>query len=356
LIRPVHAALRAADRLDEMAHRRTFAHVARALALDVHGVEAVEIAEAAGAPREVVSILKAAVGGSTLGAHADDIGYAPAARAFSATLSNVGVFDWLLASMQPGALHTRYGVAVSHLAARGVDDGAGTPVTKFNFDQQSLASRRCAALVVLSKDLLRHARGVDVIENALRLGVVRSTDTNFLEDVSAGASSGSNSGSTAAAVLADLLAAVLTLAPGTESALHVVLAPDVCRRLAFMSIADNATSPPTSTGARAFPEMTVNGGVLCGLPARASDEAVDDVTIIDAAGYVGAAEDVQLRRSDQASIEMVTTPTLDASPPVPASVVSMFQTNSVAIMGERRFGFDAMRTAAVKIASVTWGE
>ena len=364
MIRPVSYALRAADRLDELDNRRTFAHVARALALDTLGVQAAEIAETAGAPREAIRITRAVVGGTTLGAAVNDVGdYAPAARAFSATLSNVGIFDWLLAAMQPGILHTRFAAAVSHLAGDQIDGGAGVPVTKFSFLPQSLQSRRAAALVVLSRDLLRHARGVDVIENALRTGVVRATDSGFLTNVSAGALTGANSGGSSAHVLIDLMAAVLALAPGTESALHIVLKPAVATRLAFMDARTFGLvgSPPsleaTGSGLRAFPEMTPTGGVLCGMPARASDEAVDDVTIVDAAGFVGVADDVNLRRSEAASIQMATVPTQNAgSPPTASQMVNLFQTGSVALMAERTFGFDAMRTVAVKIPAVTWGQ
>jgi hypothetical protein len=370
VIRPIHAALRAADTLDEVHDRRTFAHVARGIALGAYGAEADERQ-----PREAATILKAAITGSTLLGEADGIGdFLPASRAFSATLSQIGTFDWMLGSMAPGVLHTRFGVAVSHLAAGGeIEDGAGKPVVKLAFAPQSLAGRRAACIAVLSKDLLRHARGVDVIENALRAGQVRSTDSIFLAAVSAVASAGSNSGSSAVHVLADLLAAVTTLAPGTESALHCVVKPAVARRLAFMPlsfpVAALEGSPAAlavgqyAAGARAFGEMTPTGGVLCGIPCRASDEAVDDVTVIDAAGYVGAAEDVQLARSEHASIEMASVVTQhlasgNPSPPEPvaAQLVNLWQANSVAIRAEWQFGFTPMRAAAVKINSVSWGQ
>jgi hypothetical protein len=104
--------------------------------------------------------------------------------------------------------------------------------------------------------------------------------------------------------------------------------------------------------------MTPSGGVLAGLPARASEMAVDDVTIIDASAFVGVADEVQMRASSTTAIEMSDEPSQASDTPTSSTpnMVSMFQTHSRALLVERVFAWSPMRVVVVKMQSVDWGK
>ena len=66
-----------------------------------------------------------------------------------------------------------------------------------------------------------------------------------------------------------------------------------------------------------------------------------------------------MRASDQASIEMETAPTNASATdrPVETTMVSMFQTNSVAFLAERTINWARARETAVDyLTGVTWGQ
>jgi hypothetical protein len=105
--------------------------------------------------------------------------------------------------------------------------------------------------------------------------------------------------------------------------------------------------------------MAVNGGSLANVPVHTSDAAEDNVILADAARIVGASENVELRASNAASLEMVDSTSqaindgaspLAVSSVTAASVVSMFQTNATALKAERRFGFTRCRGSAYERA------
>jgi hypothetical protein len=60
--------------------------------------------------------------------------------------------------------------------------------------------------------------------------------------------------------------------------------------------------------------------------------------------------------SDQASLQMLDNPTNDSAVPTPTTVVSMFQTNSVALRAEREITWVKGRAdAVVYMDDVNWG-
>ena len=125
--------------------------------------------------------------------------------------------------------------------------------------------------------------------------------------------------------------------------------PAVARSLAWMR---------DPLGNAAYPGMTMNGGNLGGVPVRVSNYLADLATsgghpliLVDEAEiYVADDGSVSLDTSTEASIEMSDTPAGSSSPTVAASgtmLVSMFQTNSLAIRAERPIWWGARRAGAV---------
>ena len=117
-------------------------------------------------------------------------------------------------------------------------------------------------------------------------------------------------------------------------------------------------------GAKEFPDMTMNGGLLEGIPVIASQYMPQGVVAFVSADNIYLADDggVAIDMSREASLEMDTTPSSlindGASPEVSveATMVSMFQTNSVAIRAERIIDWKRRRSTAVTyLTSTGWG-
>jgi hypothetical protein len=111
-------------------------------------------------------------------------------------------------------------------------------------------------------------------------------------------------------------------------------------------------------GQNEFPMMTMNGGTFAGLPAITSNSAnisgspdsgrmiilakTSDIMLADDGG-------IEIDASKEASIEMTDTPTGDASAGTAGttSLVSMYQSNSVALKAVRPINWKKKRSTAV---------
>lgn len=114
-------------------------------------------------------------------------------------------------------------------------------------------------------------------------------------------------------------------------------------------------------GAPAFPGITPNGGTLAGLPVFTSQYVPTDsdgpvVALIKGDEiFLGDEGGIQVSVSDQASLLMDNAPTMDSTTPTgSSSMVSMWQTNSVAFLVERYINWQKRRSSAVVWAHVNW--
>jgi hypothetical protein len=72
--------------------------------------------------------------------------------------------------------------------------------------------------------------------------------------------------------------------------------------------------------------------------------------------YLADDGEISIDASREASLEMSTTPAHDSITPTPTQLVSMFQTNSVAIRAERTINWTRGRPeAVVYLTGVAWG-
>jgi hypothetical protein len=123
----------------------------------------------------------------------------------------------------------------------------------------------------------------------------------------------------------------------------------------------NLSLATNEVGAAAFPGVTPTGGTLAGLPIFTSQYVADEtegavVMLIKGDEiFLGDEGGIQVKASDQASLLMDNAPTMNSTTPTGASsMVSMFQTNSVAFLVERYINFAKRRAAAVVWAHVNW--
>lgn len=267
--------------------------------------------------------------------------------------------------------NVRFPAQVSGGDAYWVGEGKGKPLTRFSFEEITLRWTKCANIAVVTEDLLRFSTpsAEIVVRNALGEALQARLDSDFINpsitlqadvrpaSITNGATTSAASGVDAAAVRADLktLFSTFIAANIATSGLVVIMRQAQALSLSLMR---------NDLGQREFPDITMNGGMLEGIPVIASQFVPQGIVAAAAAPEIYLADDggVAIDLSREASLEMadsVTGAVTDnGSPPasVEATLVSMFQTNSVAIRAERFINWRRRRTAAVAyLTSVGWG-
>lgn len=254
-------------------------------------------------------------------------------------------------------------------AAYWVGEGDGKPLTKPSFGRTELAPLKVAAISVATMELLRDSSPAAeaMLRNDLANAVAARLDLSFI-----GPSVTAVSGVSPASITngaEEIVSVATTDADAIRNEVRSVM-------LKFV----NALNPLTSgvwmmgsssalalsmmvntLGQAEFPGITINGGTFMGLPVLVSDHITDYVVLANATDiWVGDDGGLQIDMSDQASLQMVggddEGSTQSSITPTATSVVSMFQTNSVAFRAERTMNWARRRTSAVAyISDVDWG-
>ncbi len=246
-----------------------------------------------------------------------------------------------------------------------VGQGKGKPVTKFNYDNVTLGFAKVAGISVISDELVRFSTpsSEDLIKAALADTVRERIDIDFIDpaksasanvspaSITNGISATSHSGTDAAAVRTDigsLLGKFITAKIRLRNLVWIM--PE--------SLAVELSLMRTAVGAMEFPDISAEGGKLAGYPVITSQYAnvtgspVENVVILVSANDIFLADDggVSVEATNQASIEMSDDPENESG-----TVVSMFQTNQVALRAERYINWVRARTAAVAwLDTVLW--
>lgn len=307
---------------------------------------AATLADSAPGGQRVAAILRSAISAGTVtdAAWAGSLsGYQSVAEGFIESLRSLSVFDRLLAdgSMRRVPLRTR--LAVSTLAATGavVSEFQAVPLSRLAIAGPGLDRRKAQALVAITNEVLDGASsaGAALLARELRAGVAAATDAFFLTSLLTGAPTIAGSASPLAD-LGKLLDVVNTTGAGRP---YLVVLPHVANRLATKA---------TTTGEQAFPGVTPLGGELAGVPLLVSDQAPASdsnghkAVLIDAAAIVGDSDTIGVDTSEQAALQMSDAPTNGAQP-----LISMFQSNSTALLATRLFGFELTRSTGIALLS-----
>jgi HK97 family phage major capsid protein len=241
----------------------------------------------------------------------------------------------------------------SGLSASWAGEGKPAPVSKAAFTRLAtpLTRLKVSALWVVDAELARSADpAADVtLSRDASAAIVNATDADFVDPSNAGiagvkpasitnaAPAFASGGSTALLIDADLgKLQESVIARGSDLmacywVMHSITA-------AFLSRVRNAN------GDSAYPNISVRGGTLLGLPVIVSGSvphggspSTCSVILIDASKlWVG--EDpagIEFEASKNAAIQMLDNPTNDITTPTATTLVSMFQTDSVAMRGSR---------------------
>lgn len=248
-----------------------------------------------------------------------------------------------------------------------VGEGKAKPLTRATFGRTELDPLKVANIAVATMEVLRDSSpsAETLIRDDLVAALAVRQDTSFIDPTNAGAAgvrpasitSGitaiPSSGVDAAAVRADARAAMSTFVASLNPLSSGVWIMSSSLALSLSMMVNDLTGQPE------FPGVTVNGGTFLGLPVLASEHVTDYVTLVNASDiYLADDGGVDVAISTEASLEMMDNPTGDsgAATPVDAELVSMFQTNSVAIRAERTVNWARRRATGVAVISgVNWG-
>jgi hypothetical protein len=249
-----------------------------------------------------------------------------------------------------------------------VAEGSAKPMTKPTWSKTELTPLTIAGLAAVTLQALRFSSpsAEIALRDDLTAAVIEAIDTAFIDPANSGTAgakpasisngisgTAASTGGDADAIRADARAAMLVFVTAKNPLTSGVWIMSGANALG-LSLMVNALGQPE------FPGLTVNGGTFMGLPVIVSQAAGTTVTLVNA-GDIWLADDggVNVDVSGEASLQMVDNPTgtSTGSDPVEATLVSMFQTNSMAIRVEKFINWARRRaTGVATITAAEWGE
>jgi HK97 family phage major capsid protein/HK97 family phage prohead protease len=251
-----------------------------------------------------------------------------------------------------------------------VGQGKAKPVTSFGTNAQTLLFTKIAAIAVITEELARFSSpsAEMLVRDELARAVVERSDVDFVDPASA-AVSGVNPASITNGVTA--LSSAGTSADNIRTDIQNLLEQFILNNqnvanLAIImpnTLALAASILRNSLGQPEFPELGINGGTLMGIPVITSQYAANQsgygnlvIALDQSAVFLADDGQVTLDASREASIEMSDAPAGAAGTGTGASLVSMYQTNSIAVRAERYINWLKARTTAVSfIDDANWG-
>jgi HK97 family phage major capsid protein/HK97 family phage prohead protease len=251
-----------------------------------------------------------------------------------------------------------------------VGEGAGKPVTSAAFSSISVSFAKVATIAVLTKELVRLSSpsAEMLVRNMLANAIIKKIDTSFIDpafaavanvnpaSITHGLVALTSAGTSADNARTDLAKILKTYLEANQNptGLVLIMPPTLAMVLSLMR---------NSLGQKEFPDITATGGTLEGFPVittqhAANDSGAGNLVIAVRAADIFLADDgvVTIDASEQASVQMSDAPTINSTTGTGASLVSLWQTNSVGIRAEREITWTKARsTAVVYMDDVNWG-
>jgi HK97 family phage major capsid protein len=246
-----------------------------------------------------------------------------------------------------------------------VGQGAAKPATYFNFSDTSHAWYKLAAISVITEELIRFSdpAAERLVRDGLADCLVERMDTDFVDptkEIAANVSPASiTNGATA-------IPSTGTDGDGVRTDLQLLLAEGIAANVPLTgavfittpSIALGLSLMTNTMGGREFPNISVNGGRLEGFPVIVSNYVSEGLFILAYASEIWLSDDgtVTVDASREAAIEMVDSSSQTAATGTGAALVSMYQTDSVALRAHRFINWSKRRTTACAyLNDVDWG-
>ncbi|ARC37889.1 phage major capsid protein [Paracoccus yeei] len=247
-----------------------------------------------------------------------------------------------------------------------VGEGKAKPLTRFGFERNILDIYKVANIAVVTEELLRRSSPAAeaLIRDSLASAIAARLDTDFINPAKAavagvspasitnGLTPVASTGGDADAIRADIRALMATFIAANNAPTTGVwiMGSTTARALSMMA---NPLGQPEFGG------ISMTGGTFNGMPVIVSDYIPSGTVVLANASDIYLADEggIQVDMSREASLEMADNPAHNSDTPTGAtSLVSMFQTNSVAFRVERFINWSRRRASAVAILTgATWG-
>jgi len=249
--------------------------------------------------------------------------------------------------------------------------GQGKPikVSKLDFSGGVMNELKVCSMGVFDKELLRSSspQADTVLSEDLAAACVEAMDRAFLDPSNGGvanekpaavtynAPSFASTGATFSAIDADLTTMLGMLVSAGSDALNAtwVVRPETA--ISLSSLRDTA-------GALAYPQITVLGGTLKGVPVLVSaslsepgSPPLGHIVLLDQ-GQVAYIDEgaAKIEVFDQGSLEMLDNPTNNSATGTATTLVSLFQTNSAAFRATIWVNWQLRRPYVVVLNGVTY--
>lgn len=235
-------------------------------------------------------------------------------------------------------------------SAQWVGEGKAKPLTKMAFEKVKFGHAKLATISVLTEELIRFSNpSADrLVRDSLAVAVIERMDIDFVNPLKA------KTDASPASITNGAFNVASTGDPDRDAELLIQnftaenqpLSAGVWLMGANTALALSMRKNPLGT--KSYPEMSMLGGTYQGLPVIVSQYLGNILTLVNASDiYLADDGEVVIDASREASLEMSDAPTSDAVNPTPVEMVSMFQTNSVAIRAERFINWQRRRQTAV---------
>lgn len=239
-------------------------------------------------------------------------------------------------------LNQRLGANGVSVTAQIIGEGDVIPVSDLTLAGATIPSVKAAAQIVLSKEVARleTPAAQTFVNQALQDGVVAAVDAKFFDAAMAGAPSFPSQGTGAGDISEDLRSLLDAVNVTGAGRLLLCAAPNVANALTILD--DQGRMSPT-------------GGFFKNIETVVSPiQGGGRLRLFNVSGFAGNADPMQMAASDEADVDLRTTPD---SPPSSATVLtSLFMHNLTAIKCMVPFGIQKIRNdAAAELTGVAWG-
>ncbi|HEK1999764.1 TPA: phage major capsid protein [Proteus mirabilis] len=236
-----------------------------------------------------------------------------------------------------------------------VGQGDPKPLTKFDFQSIQLGFAKVANIAVLTDELVRFSNPAadTLVRNALAAAIIERIDIDFIDPNKAEVTNVSP-----ASITHGVKAIPSTGNPEAdveavfEAFLKANLSPTSGVWIMSSMTALALSKMKNPLGQKMYPDLSFLGGAFQGLPAIVSQYAGEQLILVNAQDvYLADDGQVVIDASREASLQMEDSPTNSSKTGTGAQLVSMFQTNSVAIRAERFINWRKRRPEAVAYVS-----
>ncbi|NKK84503.1 phage major capsid protein [Rhizobium leguminosarum bv. viciae] len=325
----------------------TIQSLVRALVIaEKTGETTADIADRLRLPAPAARILKSAVGAGSLGDPAWAAQLADMAAASSAFLQGLGGRSAFAALLDQGVLtraplRSRVGAVAEGAVAAVSGEGRARPVSRMTLDGDALSPQQADAIIALSREVVENSSSASqsFVSRQLRRAVAKALDVGALSTL---ITSATPTFSATGNHTADLKQMLDTVNSG-EGRLAWIAAPDVANSISLLNDGRGSASPEGVSEFLNLP-FAVSPGLAAGT-----------LVLLDGDRVLADIESLGVDISRFATLQMDTTPINDAAAPTPTSLVSLWQSNAVAVRLSALFGVTAGTPDALAVMTdIAW--